>query len=128
MTERWRNPVRIEAIEPSPDIVLLGGRLMQEENVTLHKDSVDQIQAGHMCPNCFDPVETPYPVGPCRVCGLDSAHWNEYFERQFQGESWLGSRISLDDELEDLADRSKRKVFKPGSQILIPRGFQTGAK
>lgn len=124
MIERWRRPVKIEAIEPDPDNVMtIGDRQYRNYDVTLatHAD-FDRIRLGYVCVQCFEAHEHPFPVR-CSVCGFEMARLqNGRVQQAYKGEKWLGPRESLLDELERMDEDDDRKKHRPGSRILLPRG------
>jgi len=115
MSERWRKPVIIAAIEASGD--------ENDETVVLQdSDDLQRIREGYVCPNCFEPFEVPFPV-TCPLCAYPvRAEAATNLERHYKGKVWVGSRISIDDELSELEERDERKNFKPGASIVVPRG------
>ncbi len=122
MTERWRKPVRIDSIQPSGDVVLIGDRLVQEEEVILaDPQDLVRMRQGYVCPNCFEPFETPYPER-CVVCGLNVRQAaSQFLEQHYQGETFLGPRESYDDEIASMQERSERKKHNKRSSIVLPR-------
>jgi hypothetical protein len=126
--ERWRQPVKIEAIEPDlENVMTIAGRRYGNENVILSsREDFDRIREGYVCVQCFEPHETPFPE-ECSLCGFPMRQRQAgRIEHTFKGEEWVGPRESLEDELERLAETDDRRKHEPGSTILLPPGVNLG--
>lgn len=135
MDERWRRPVRIEAIEPAPEVVLIGDRLVQEEEVILSDpQDFERLRLGYVCPQCFEPFEYAYPES-CNVCSYPvRARAHDFLESHFKGETWIGPTESYDDEVAGINERAQKKkedkarelgivLPRPQGSILVPNGL-----
>lgn len=134
-TERWRKPVRIEAIEPAAGVTLLGDRLVQDEEVILSDpEDFERLRLGYVCPQCFEPFENPFPE-TCNVCSYPvRARAHEFLEQHFLGETWVGPTESYDDEISGIDERAKKKrearaaelgivLPRPQGSILVPNSL-----
>lgn len=125
MSERWRRPAQIEAIEPDPGRTLtIAGRRYRNYDVTVTGETFERMVAGSMCAMCMEPLERPNPSA-CPVCGFrvgrDQAAW---LERTYGGEQWIGATETLADEFERMDEETEMRKFKPGSQIILPAGVK----
>lgn len=104
MAERWRKPVVPLAINDhdSETLLLPDGRQQREAVLTLAEDDKERMRQGYVCMKCLEPFERPWPER-CHVCGAPiRTKQAEFFANEFGGETHLGSRLSLADELESL--------------------------
>jgi hypothetical protein len=109
MIERWRRPLHVLQVEPSDEAFLTSdGRLQRGVRVTYDRESTERIRLGYACGKCMEPFEIPWPEH-CNVCGAPVRERQpEFFAREFAGESHLGSRLSLPEELERLREGDLR--------------------
>lgn len=122
MSERWRKPAGIVAIESHTDTVRFGQdtRLMRDYDVTVTPETYERMRQGRMCGQCYEPFEEAWPV-TCGVCGFKvRASQGDWLEAQFLGEQWIGPRETISDELERLAEDNERAMHKAGSSIVVP--------
>lgn len=105
MTERWRKPLGVIHVEHSSEAILTSdGRTMRNPSFVFDAESIERLRLGYACIKCMEPFEVPWPER-CPVCGAPVAsEQREYFEREFAGETPLGSRVSYADELTRLRD------------------------
>jgi hypothetical protein len=111
MSERWRKPAKIEAIEPGSDgtTVTIAGRRYAEPDKTYDSETVERIRLGYICIQCLEPHEQPLPEY-CSLCGFEMRLLQPLkFAEDFKGELWLGPRESIADELEGLDERLAKK-------------------
>lgn len=125
MSERWRKPAGIVAIEPHAETVVRFGsdeRTQRDYDVTVTDETFDRMRVGRMCGQCYEPFEEPWPE-VCGVCGFRVREsQGAWLEATYQGEKWIGPRESIADELERLAETNERAVRakNPGSRIWVP--------
>lgn len=123
MTERWRRPVIPIAIDESIDQVKIeGGREYRHYEYSLRPDDVERIRLGYVCANvpCFEPHEYAFPER-CNACGFPMRQLQRIrFEREFVGDRWVGSKETLEDELERMIDEHDRARFRHGSSVWLP--------
>ena len=104
--ERWRKPPRILAVEEDPTYVEVepDGRIFGGTKMTLDADTTERMRQGRICAKCLDPQEQAYPV-MCRTCGFwMRERQREWFDTHYQGIELVGSRLDLDQELEQLKE------------------------
>lgn len=121
MSERWREPLKIATIEHDPsEDVHIGGRRYMNADVTLaDRDQFERLRDGYVCIECHEPHEVPFPVR-CTLCGFQMRkEQRARLEQGFKGEKWIGPQESYQDELDALAERSKRTK----SGIYLPRSL-----
>ena len=121
--ERWRRFEAPAVIEDSmTDIVIEDGQASRAADVTWGDGAMKKIKQGYQCLKCWEPQPEPFPVEcgnplcryPMRALQADD------FEKEFEGEKWVGPRTSLEDELATLEEKSARRTHRPGSSIAIP--------
>lgn len=126
--DRWREPVEIVSIESDTGTVRFGqdDRLQRDYEVIVTEGSFERMRQGYMCAQCYEPFEHPWP-DQCNVCRFEVATKQlQQLEETYIGETWIGSKQTIDDELEELAEKNDRaKRFKQvgPSQILIPNNI-----
>lgn len=105
MLERWRKPLGVLEVESSTETeVTKDGRKLRLPNFVFDADSVHRLRMGYACIKCMEPFEVAWPER-CHVCGAPIRREQAaYFEREFGGVTELGSRVSIDDELERLRE------------------------
>lgn len=127
--ERWRQPLRITAVEPDPDgVVEIAGRVYQNVNVTVaDEDEFRRLCEGYVCASCGEPHETPYPEH-CTVCMFPMRSEQQVrLAMAFKGRKWVGPRESIDDEFARMDEENKRKRWRgTDSNILLPPGVDLG--
>jgi hypothetical protein len=90
---RWRRPAR-PVVEPDPESVFQfnDGEVRENYIKTYPVEDVERMRTGYLCFMCDEPFETPWPL-TCGVCGYAVAEKQPLdFEREFQGERWIGPR------------------------------------
>lgn len=111
MTERWRKPLKIAAVEPDPvGTLTIGDRRYQNANVTLaDPDDMRRLYQGYVCVQCQEPHEVPFPI-TCSLCGFPMrAEQARRLGIADKGEKWIGPRTTNDDELAMLEEESARR-------------------
>lgn len=124
---RQRPPLRIEAIEPDGENILIrhDGTHRAAARVIIHEDDIPAVMAGYYCANCLEPQGEPFPK-ECWLCGFEMRDKQaELIGKGYQGNIRLGPQTSADTELaamEEWADKQKRGADPRGraSQILLP--------
>lgn len=117
--DRWRKPVTTLNIEVSRTrscrFVGDDRGLMEEYEVTLDPESVERIRLGHVCINCFEPQQSPFP-DECALCGyaIKTDQANQ-FALTYTGVERIGPRISLADEALMAAEQASR-IWTPGGR------------
>jgi hypothetical protein len=103
LSDRTRKPLTILHVEPSSEAFQLpDGRVQRGVKITYDRESTERIRLGYACARCTEPFEEAWPER-CPVCGAPiRARQSEYFEREFGGEIYMGSRIDLNEELDRL--------------------------
>jgi hypothetical protein len=120
MSERWRKPVEIAAIEHDPgNILYIGDRPMLDADVTVSTETLERMRQGYICAQCFEPHEEALPEA-CIVCGFPMrAMQAERIATEYGGEKWIGPRTSNADEFERMAEENERRKK---SRIVLPPG------
>lgn len=119
MSDRWRRPVRFEYVGPTEEIELVGGRKVAGAEIAVEDETWRRITAGYVCPECFEPHEHPFPTA-CPVCGLARPLAQEKVTRMFAG--YIADGETYEDEEARLAEENARRMHRPGSSIVLPRG------
>lgn len=119
MTERWRTPAKIAAVEEDPNRIYHDGNVYRRQiDVTYDGPTLARMRMGYLCFRCMEPQERPMPTA-CVLCGYDMA---EYQARdlalEFEGEKHIGPSTSLDDEV--AAMREKRERAERGTHFWTP--------
>lgn len=99
MSERWRRPANVVAIEEHPTlgIWLPDGRVQGQVRIAVDDETAERIRTGYMCAKCLEPFEFAWPVR-CNVCGAPIRERQaEYLAQQFGVEEPV-SRPSWDEE------------------------------
>lgn len=127
--DRWREPVEIVSIESDASRTVRFGndeRQQRDYEVIVTEDSFERMRQGYMCAQCYEPFAQPFPE-QCNVCRFEVANKQLHqLEETYIGETWVGSKQTIHDELEELAEKNERaKRFKQvgPSQILIPNNI-----
>ena len=99
MSERWRKPLGVLAIEGSDEaIVTSDGRTMRNPSFVFDAESVERLRLGYACIKCLEVFETPWPER-CPTCGAPIASkQREYFAREYAGHVELGPSTTLEEE------------------------------
>ncbi len=124
--ERWRQPFTAKNVETHEKAsATFAGRTYRDYDVAAEHEQVQRLREGRVCINCWEPQEKPFP-GPgehlpgCQVnIKRDQA---ELFARLYEGEKWVGPRLSLE-EVRALDDEAKAREThtKRDSHIWVPR-------
>lgn len=124
--ERWRRFTPPALIEDSlTDIVVEGHFKSRAADVTWPREVITKIRTGYQCLKCWEPQQDAFPEN-CPVCGYPMRENQATdFGREFHGDKWVGPTVSVDDEIESLAERSARRAHKPGSSIVVPGWAKT---
>lgn len=127
--ERWRKPAIPVAVEhdtsrSSWDPLRNAWRPMV--TYTFDAETVERFRLGRLCLECHEPQESPFPSAGeghhLPHCSFDMRReQSDRFEKEFEGEKWLGPTTSLDYEFDRLEEEGQRKRFTAGSQIMVPR-------
>lgn len=122
--ERWRKPVIPIAVEDDPHTITHDGNVLRSGyNATFDEETIERFRVGRVCMRCWEPQEEAFP----EHCGLCKYPMGELqardFEREFEGEKWIGPRTTLADEYERMLENGKRKRHTPGGQILTSSGI-----
>lgn len=124
----WHQKTPYAGVKTDPnEIVIDGTRVSQGVNFTFTREAVDEIHAGVRCGHCHEAirpaVDHAWPK-TCWLCGWDFAKAHELFNRQFQGEEWVGTTIDFRKEIDRLDDELERDNFaeRPTRGIVIPKG------
>lgn len=125
LVERWRQPVIPIDVNDDPDNVHwdnVSQNWRHDFRATLKPSDVDRIREGYVCLHCLEPLEHAFPER-CPLCQYECrARQAKDFERKFQGEEWIGSKVSMAEHQARLdEDTHPRSLFYPGTQILVPR-------
>lgn len=123
MSDRWRRPVRIKAVEATAkSVVRIGDRNYRDYDATMPGEDIARIRHGYVCVHCFEPHDVPFPA-VCSLCGFRMRDDQmTVFAQTYGGEKWIGPRETLSDELERLREEDERKRHNPDSHIWLPRG------
>lgn len=129
-TTPWHQKSPYAGVKADPnEIVVEQGRVYQGVNFTLTKEAVDEIHAGVRCGLCHEAirpsVDKAWPEN-CWLCHRPFKKAYEVFNKQFQGEEWVGTTINFKDELDRLdAEHEEDKwVQSPTTGIIIPRSVK----
>lgn len=123
--DRWREPVEIVSIESDTGTVRFGNddRLQRDYEVIVTEESYERVRQGYMCAQCYEPFERPFPDS-CGVCGFRVKDQQpKQLADTYLGETWVGSKQTIHDELEELAEKNnrlKREKQAGSSQIVLP--------
>lgn len=119
MTDRWRQPVRLVGIESSTDTMKIGDRVYRDYEYLITRDDWERIRTGYVCIQCFEPHEQAFPK-QCSVCGLARSEHQARIGHEYAGTIVLPD--DLDDEIENIAEQNERRMYRPQSSIVLPRG------
>jgi predicted RNA-binding Zn-ribbon protein involved in translation (DUF1610 family) len=110
MHERWRKPLKVLSHEPSGEAFIDGnGRIQRGVNLVLDDESVQRLREGYACLKCLAVFERAWPL-KCPDCGAPIAtEQSKFFAEMYAGEEQLGSRLSINDELERLRNGEIRE-------------------
>jgi len=116
--ERWRQPLVVQHVEDSTEAVQMpDGRVMRNPSFVFDPESVERLRLGYACAKCMEPFEQPWPER-CHVCGAPIASkQREFFAREYAGTTELGSRHSINDEIERMREENLRTFG-----IVVPGG------
>ncbi len=127
--ERWRRWTPPAAIEDSPtDVIVEDGEMSRAVDVTWPAEVIEKIRQGYQCLKCAEPQPAPFP-DHCGnpVCRYPMrAQQADDFEKEFHGSKWVGPKVSLEEELAMLEERSARRTHNPGSSISVPSRVSKG--
>ena len=104
--ERWRRPATVYGVEEDSSFVEdeADGRTFGGVRMTVSAETLERLRLGRLCAKCLEPQEEAMPVR-CRLCGFGiRSQQRAWFEHYFRGIELIGSRLSLDDELERLKE------------------------
>ena len=91
---------------------------MQMVRLVLKDEDVTRIANGHVCLNCQEPFESPYPE-KCPVCKYPCRKQQAVdFQAMYQGKE--DPVTSLDEHRARFAEEDARAAHTAGSQILVP--------
>lgn len=124
----WHLKSPYAGVKSDPDeIVVEQGRVYQGVNFTLTREAVDEIHAGVRCGLCHEAirpsVDKAWPEN-CWLCKRPFRKAYEVFNKQFQGEEWVGTTIDFRKELDRLDDELERDNWEatPTTGIVVPKG------
>ena len=106
MSERWRKPLTVVAIEvhPTEGILLPDGREQSQVRITYDRESTERIRGGWACAKCGEPFPEAWPE-QCDVCGAPiRSRQLEYYTREVEIEM-PPSRPSLAEEADSIRER-----------------------
>lgn len=116
--ERWRKPMPFVVIGPTADTETIGDRRYSGIEIGISEESWARIRAGYLC-TCGEPHERPWPKA-CPVCKLSRYSLKARLGELFTGV--IGEGESYEDEEARLAELNDRRMYRPGSSILLPPG------
>lgn len=134
MDAKQRPPLRIEAIEPDGEHILIrhDGTQRAAARVIVHTDDIPKLMQGYYCAACFEAQGEAFPE-KCWLCGFEMRDKQaEFIGKSYQGNLRLGPQTNADTELaamEEWAEKNKRnsdprgrasQIIVPGSPILLP--------
>ena len=119
MTDRWRQPVKLVGVESSTDTMRIGDRVYRDYEYLMRREDWERICAGYVCIQCLEPHEQAWPER-CPLCGTTAEQQRERLPVEFYGTVHLADDV--DDEIEMLKDTNARKMHRPTSSIVLPRG------
>lgn len=124
MSERWRKPVKILELIPNPgETMRIGSRIYAGTEFLLEsEEDFERVRLGYVCMQCMEPHQEAFPEH-CAVCKFPMrAEQSDRLSRAYQGSKWVGSRMTLEDELARLAEDNERRKHNPKSRIVLPPG------
>ena len=104
--ERWRRPATVYCVEEDSSFVEdeADGRTFGGVRMTVSAETLERLRLGRLCAKCLEPQQEAMPVR-CSLCGFGiRSQQRAWFEHYFRGIELIGSRLSLDDELERLKE------------------------
>lgn len=125
--ERWRQWTPPAFVEDDPNEIIVeeDGHRSRAVNVTYPLEVVERIRSGYLCLKCQEPLETPFPEKcPMPLCGYEiRSRQSEDFAKEFRGLTWIGPKVTPEEELADLQERSERRTAgkRKDSSIAVPR-------
>lgn len=131
MTDRWRKPIKILAVEPDPNSFIRwneGAQWSQGVRWVTDEEGRQRIRDGQVCLMCVAPQPPPAPnpiPEQCVECGYPMREYQikHFDELEYEPEGVkLGGSTTITDELARLDLFAEQRVWKPGSQIILPRG------
>lgn len=108
-----RVPAPTFVVENDPTSIWTDGtdRIQMGHNATFPKETLDAMQAGYICIQCYEPNLEPFPLS-CSLCGYPMKERQIIdFAMQFEGAKWLGPTKAAQEYLADLEERAERKRF-----------------
>lgn len=133
MSDRWRQPIKILAVEPDPNSGARfseGGGWYQGIRWVTDEDGRQRIRDGQVCLMCVAPQPPPAPnpvPEKCVECGYPMREYQakHFDELEYEPEGVrLGGSTTISDELARLDYWAEERVWRPGSSILLPRGVR----
>lgn len=119
MTDRWRKPATLAAVEDDPQRIYHDGNVYRYQvDKTYDAESLARLRLGYLCLRCDEPQEQAMPTS-CSLCGYAM---HEYQTRdiaaEFEGTKHIGPSVSVDDEIEAMRERKRREQL--GETIWTP--------
>jgi hypothetical protein len=121
VSERWRKPLTIHAVEESGDAAdQIAGVFYRGVAWTTDEEGLERIRQGRVCLMCVEPQETPFPER-CALCGYRMAErQTKDMEIEFKGTRKLGPSTSSEEELDRLDEFGERLNHNPDASISVP--------
>jgi hypothetical protein len=117
LTERWRQPAKIAAVEEDPERIYHDGNVYRRQiDVTYDGDSYARMRLGYLCMRCMEPQESPFPHA-CSLCGysMNDLQLRDLAE-EFTGVKQVGPSTTIDEEVERLRERKQfERIWTPPS-------------
>ena len=131
LEERWRKPPEILGVKDDHTHVDgATGFVRYDFLATLSPDTIERVRTGYICLRCLEPQREPFP----EEC---AASWCSYrihdsqpedFAREHKGQARVGPSTDISEELDRLDDTHERRIFVPGTQILVPRSVKISGR